>query len=121
MKAKPGDRPKMHFYSLNWKQGYTTSHLTTHVHQKHEADMQRIEEAKVSQATQGAGVSERAEETKERSLAHFFQGKRTISAEEQKRMTRDLVQHMVFEDKEPCSIVERPGFQKLVKALHQRN
>ena len=110
MKAKPGDRPKMHFYSLNWKQGYTTSHLMTHVHQKHEADMQRIEEAKVSQA-----------ETKERSLAHFFQGKHTISAEEQKRMTRDLVQHMVFEDKEPCSIVERPGFQKLVKALHQRN
>jgi hypothetical protein len=117
MRAKPGDQSKMHFYSLKWKQGYTTSHLMGHVNQKHQADMQQIEQAKVLHATQGAGISVRTEETKERSSAQFFQGQRTISKEQQKSMTRDLVRHIVFEDKEPCSIVERPGFQKLVKAL----
>jgi hypothetical protein len=42
MKAKQGEQPKMLFYSLKWKQGFTTSHLMTHINTKHHADLGRI-------------------------------------------------------------------------------
>ena len=106
MKAKAGQQPKFLLYSLNWKQGYTTSHLITHISSKHKSDLERIEHLKVSGAHRA--------EINESGMSRLFHGQRTISNENQKDLTRDLVRHMIFEDKEPYSIVERPGFRKFV-------
>ena len=114
MKAKAGEEEKMMFYSLKWKQGCTTSHLKSHIKKKHQRDVQQIEQARVPQ---GACISVHKEETNERRLTKNFQWKSAISKEQQKSITRDLVWHMVFDDKEPCYIVERPGFQNLIEIL----
>jgi hypothetical protein len=102
MKAKPGQQPKMVLYSLKWKQGFATTHLMSHINSKHHADLERISG---SGAVAAAGTSNNS---------RLFLVQRKISNERQNAIARDLVRHMVIEDKEPFSIVERPGFQKLV-------
>jgi len=95
----------MLLYSLKWKQGFATSHLMAHINAKHKADLERIS---------GSGAAAAASTSHQ---SRLFQGQRTISNERQNAITRDLVRNMVFEDKEPFSIVERPGFRKLVNTL----
>ena len=85
MKAKAGEQPK---FLLPVSQGYTTSHLITHINSKHKSDLERIEHLKVS------GVC-RAE-INENGMSLLFHGQHTISNEHQKDLTCDLVLHMIF-------------------------
>jgi hypothetical protein len=107
LKSKPGEEIKYSFYTLKWQQGYATSHLMKHVNQSHAGDMKSqadSESVSAAQSTRQSRITEARVSV--------------MSKTQRDSITKDLVRNMVFEDKEPYSVFERPGFRKCIERLN---
>jgi hypothetical protein len=106
MKSKPVENINYSFYTLKWQQAYSTSHLTKHINQHHAADFMYDKES----------ASEAQSSTQQRKITDSrVPG---MSRTHRDALTKDLVLNLVFEDKEPFSIFERPGYQKCIERLN---
>jgi hypothetical protein len=107
LKSKPGEEIKYSFYTLKWQQGYATSHLMKHVNQSHAGDMK----SQAASESVSAAQSTRQSKITEARVS-------VMSKTQRDSITKDLVRNMDFEDKEPYSVFERPGFRKCIERLN---
>ncbi len=96
------------FHTWKWHKGYATSHVMTHVNQYHKAELNIDQESLVKATGQSSPQHKNISE------APFP----VISRSHRNALTKDLVQNLVFEDKEPFVIFEHPGFRKCVERLN---
>jgi len=99
LKSKPEEPIKYSFHTLKWNHGYATSHLMKHINQHHGADI--TADQKSASAAQSSPQQSKITSP----------GVPAMSKTHRDSLTKDLVRNLVFEDKEPFSVFERPGFR----------
>ena len=108
LKSKSGEPIKYSFHTLKWHSGYATSHLMKHVHQYHKAELNIDQESPAKVTGQSSAQHKNISDA----LVPV------MSRSHRSALTKDLVRNLVFEDKEPFSVFERPGFRKCVERLN---
>jgi len=96
-KSKPGEPPTYSFYKLKWNHGYATTHLVKHVNQKHADDLVSDQQSTSEAAAQSSTKQSKISEARGSSM----------SKTQRDAITKDLVRNLVFEDKEPFSVLEK--------------
>ena len=94
LKSKPEEPIKYSFYTLKWHHGYATSHLMKHINQYHAADIPA--DHKSASAAQSSTQQSKL-------TASSVPG---MSRTQRDSLTKDLVRNLVFEDKEPFSVLD---------------